>query len=77
MKYHVSYYYEDGTHDLLLNRSYNSDIEAFRGELYKTLDNNQNPQKRNISYFVLYRYVPQVLDWKHLVTQHFNGNQIR
>ena len=76
MKYHVSYYYEDGSYDLLLNRSYNSDIEAFRGELYRTIENNENPKKRNISHFKLYRYVPQVYDWKHLITQHFISNFI-
>ena len=76
MKYQVSYYYEDGSYDLLLNRSYKSDIDAFKGEDLRVKENYENPKKRNINHFVLYRYVPQRCDYKHIITQCYKGKEM-
>ena len=76
MKYQVSYYYEDGSYDLLLNRSYKSDIDAFKGENSRVMENYENPNKRNISYFELFRYVPQRYDYKHILTQCYKGKEM-
>lgn len=76
MKYHVSYYYEDGTYDLLLDRSYKSDIEAFKGECNRAMESYKNPNKKNISHFDLFRYIPQRRDYKHILTQCFKENKI-